>query len=314
MLLPDQPDYLAEFHKGVGTSYYHKKLYHHESTKTVRSRKSVEIKRRYPLDRAFIVGHQISGSVFRAIGSAWKFIIRAYNLSPGDPRLNFTIILNETAPVSEDSDSVVLGSWDGVAIRLYVDNIPSTSNKESWIFAIVVHEILHALAFNYDSFVPNVDPETNEYINPNNQQCVENVHGWTDIVYAGPNLVHWKPNTDPFNKDIMGPIIHILSISYCTLRLVVDAYPGWTLLACTNSSSCLEENATCTLFGEHVGSFCSVPQEQVLLGKGTQPTQFPDFTMFLFGLFALLYALAQCNMRHPKSRAAIRTKKYMKQW
>lgn len=262
-----------------------------------RHRRSVYVS---PLGALTIVG-DVSSDQLRAMSRAYRHVARLFRMPAGETAVPITVIANATAPVIANNLQIV-GQWDGTYVYVYLDVISSNDQ----LYAVTIHEILHALSFTgadygYGSFSSRSDPDTLVYSGTGVSTCTGGATVRTDSY-----RVHWAEDDAFFGGDIQTPILSgDARVSKCTAAAVVESRGTWLSLACDTSSDCAG-NATCYTVGDQLGGACLSVTQQSSEGIDRTTQQFPGFSPFVVGVIAFFRLLRQCALQK-RARSALTT-------
>jgi hypothetical protein len=217
----------------------------------------------------------------RTVEAAYKWLSLLYTAPPED-RVSFVVSTTE-----KSEDAAVLGWFNGTTIALLVDRI---GTNRDLLFVVVVHEMMHQLAFGTASFVAAVTNDL-EYTGPAVGACT------SEPVVVDAALAHWADGVAPFADDLMEPFIYPDSkMSRCTAAAVIDVRPTWTLLACSTESDCAN---ACVGSTAHLLGYCAgAPVQQPSPPRVSLCPVIP----FAMGASAIVITITQCHRHTRKQR------------
>lgn len=241
----------------------------------------------------------VSTQQYRAIARAYRHVRALFDIPVTESPVDLTIIANVSGPESNTSYTTV-GSWDGTYIYVYLDAIARSSSPLDQLYMVVIHEILHALAFtNTDygsgSFSSRSGPEF-VYTGTEVAECTDGATVRTDDTRA-----HWSQTDAWFAGDIQTPVLSgSARISPCTAAAVIESRATWVSRACNGPADCPSGNQTCVPIGNGLGGQClEVLAEPVSTVHGALDgvSQFPAFAPFITGVIVFFRLLALCATR-----------------
>lgn len=241
----------------------------------------------------------------RTIYDAHRFLMVAYNLdSASETPHSFSVQTSNVVP----STSMV-GLWSSGQITLFVRAIPSID----MLFVVTLHEFLHDLAFsNVNVGAGSFQDRTNDTTFQHHGSAVDScfrLRGQSHTIYTDVYESHWKLDTNPFSTDVMEPVVPFgsVQISPCTLAVVIDTRPTWSLMTCRNSADC-RFNYTCYSLGRYLGKMC-LDLPPVSGASVANQDRLPSFTLYFYVVIILFCVLYQCSSmpsnKHSRLRALL---------
>lgn len=134
------------------------------NTRRARRALSATPTQHFPFDTVTING-SISRRDRTIVYRAIQYASVLHAIPEGESPIDLVFIVGTASPTG----TTIIGSWDGVVIRLHTLSI----DNENLLFIVTLHEIYHILHFGTAAFESLTTPE-NVYTGPNTSACVAN--------------------------------------------------------------------------------------------------------------------------------------------
>ena len=130
----EYPSFLAEYSRAVQSA--------EEVYAGATRRRSLDDARKFPFG-ALVIEGDIPYSTRKTIYRAFQYMSVLYSLPPSIDPIDIRVVAGTHSP----EGSSIIGSWDGVVIRIHTLSI-----TEDLVFIVMIHEMYHVIHFGSAAF------------------------------------------------------------------------------------------------------------------------------------------------------------------